>query len=373
MSGLTLTVGGQSITGWTEFTVSRSLTDLCSKFVIGVTQRLDQSPWPLRPFQPCTLSLDGVLVLTGYIDAVSPALRHNTHTLQVSGRSRTADLVDCSPDVPSGQFTGYDLGQIARALAALYSINVVEATATDITFPDATIYRAETAYRFLERLCRLSGVLATDDANGNLVLTTTGSVRAAGRLVQGVNVVEAHGVFSGVHRFSKYIIKGQTSIGAQVTNWSGAGGNGQAAAATPQVLTAQVATASDPGVPRPRTHVAIAESMLSPAGMQMRANWMARFQAGRAATAEATVSGWHQPDGSVWTTNQLVACHLPFLALDQDLLVSGVAFILDKAGARTRLTLGAPDGFAPDPGQVKLHRRGRGKAGVNWSGAANIQ
>ncbi len=114
-------------------------------------------------------------------------------------------------------------------------------------FADATIERDETAYEFFERLCRLRGVLMTDDAQGRLVLTNTGTARAAGRLVQGQNIYAARASLSWVRRFSIYVVKGQHAI----DSFNPA-----------EVQTALVASAVDPAVTRFRPRVSIAESQL---------------------------------------------------------------------------------------------------------------
>jgi prophage tail gpP-like protein len=371
--GLTLTVGGQAFTGWTEVRVTRGLERMTSDFDLSVSQKPNQKPWRILPFSPCTLSLGGVLVLTGFVDSYIPSIGPTSHGVRIAGRSATCDLIDCCPNVPGGQFSGYNLGQIAGAICKIFKLTLVEQTDTTNTFADATIERAETCYRFLERLCRLSGVLATDNAAGNLVLTATGSTRAASRITQGGNVVQAHATLSGAKRFSNYIVKGQSSLPAASANYIAAPGGGIATGpAGGAVLTQQRAEALDPAVPRYRPHVAMAESMLDQKGMQARVQWMARYAAGRATMAQVEVPGFHQTDGTLWQVNQLVACDIPYLAIAQDLLIVTVTYRLGKDGARTELTLGSPEAYAPDPGQVKLHKkRGHTGTGVSWSGLAS--
>jgi prophage tail gpP-like protein len=81
----------------------------------------------------------------------------------------------------SRAFARYKLDAIAR----LFKIGVVVQTDVGEPFPDATIERHETGFAFLERLCRLRSVLATDDEQGRLVLTRAGNDRAHDALLQG--------------------------------------------------------------------------------------------------------------------------------------------------------------------------------------------
>ena len=155
--------------------------------------------FPLGPFQECTAAIGSDPVLTGYIDNYLPEVEADRHAVRVTGRSKTEDIVDCTPDIAGGQFAGYKLDAIARAIAGLFKIDVVVQTDVGEPFPDATIERHETGFAFLERLCRLRSVLATDDEQGRLVLTRAGSDRAHDALLQGPggNVQWASAVITG--------------------------------------------------------------------------------------------------------------------------------------------------------------------------------
>jgi hypothetical protein len=45
--------------------------------------------------------------------------------VRITGCSKTEDIVDCTPDIRGGQFAGYKLDAIARAIASLFKIDVV--------------------------------------------------------------------------------------------------------------------------------------------------------------------------------------------------------------------------------------------------------
>jgi prophage tail gpP-like protein len=372
---LTLTVGGMIYAGWKEIVVSRHIDHMASGFSIGLTERWagQNQPWPIMPFAPCTIKIGNDLVLTGYVDGPAPGFTRASHTVTVSGRSKTSDLLDCTPDIKSGQFKGYTLEQIARAVCQLFSIDVLVQTPATQIFPDATLQRCETAFAFLERLARLAGVLLTDDSMGRLVLTTAGTARATTRLVEGQNIEAGSAKLDGRRRFSQYIVKGQHALAAAAANWGGAGGTGSASsAAAGPVIVDMKAVALDTAVPRYRPKVTLAEAQLDQAGMQRRASWERNYAFGRATEADITVQGWRQVDGTLWAINQLVPVTSPWLQIDQDLLIAGTTFKLDDSGGRTTaLRLGPIEGFTPDPGQVKLHaKRGKkGKTAPNWDGA----
>lgn len=381
---ISVIANGQKFQGWTTLKLKRALDRTISDFDLTMSER-----WPgqmqaiqLLPFTAVQIMLGNELLLTGYVDSYVPQVEGTSHTVRVAGRSKTCDLADCEPDIKSGQFTGYTLAQIARSICAPFGIAVVDLVNSNQTFPDATMERCETAHRFLERLGRLCGVLLTDDEQGRLVLTTAGSGRATTAIVQGRNMLKGHAQLTGAKRYSIYIVKGQHGLGghgkgAIAPNLKDLGTNtaksagaaaveaedededeeaDEAEPAKPAVITQQRATCSDPGVPRFRPHVVMAESQLDQASMQERAQWLARWSAGKAREATVTVRGFRQADGTRWTQNAMVTLTAPFLGFDEDLLIAGVEMSLEDSGKRTTLLLGPPDAFAPDPGEVKRHK-----------------
>ncbi|MBW4089892.1 MAG: hypothetical protein HIU82_02115 [Proteobacteria bacterium] len=364
---LTLVIAGRRYDGWTSVRVTRGIDRCVADFDIAVTERWANQDllWRILPFAPVTLWLGADLLLTGYVDAYNPAFGPDQHAVRITGRSKTADLVDCKPAIAGGQFAGYSYAAICRAVAALFGIDVVvQAPGASAVVADATMERAETGFAFLERLGRMAGVLLTDDAQGRLVLTTAGSTQAAGRLVQGQNIQHASATLSGRRRFSIYTVMGQHGLTPGATT----------------VQTQQQASATDSLVPRFRPHVAMGETQMTQAQMQQRVNWMCAYAAGQATKATITVPGWRQPDGTLWQPNQIVAVTSDWLGIDQDLLAAQVEYGLsDNEGSTTTLTVGPIEGYTPDPGEVRLHkkkgtRHGKkgGGSGVNYSGAGGI-
>lgn len=380
---ITLLINGASYSGWTEMHVARGIDRCVSDFQIAVTERwaLTDSPWVIRPFDYCQVKIGKDVVLTGYVEKYEPSLSAGAHGIRVTGHSKTIDLVQCGMDIMGGQFSGYTLAAIARAVCRPFGIGVVvQSAGANGVVANASQERAETAFAFLERLGRLCGVLLTDDATGNLVLTNAGDTRAKGALVQGENLLEAHAKLDSEKWFSDYICKGQHALGiGGVESWGGAGGIGvpggaQAPAGT--VQTQMRATAHDDRVPRYRPRVTLAESQLTAAQMQQRVNWQKAYAFGQATKLTWHVQGWRQADGSLWQVNQIVPVDSTYMGVDQDLLAAHVTYRLDdRQGRVTEIQLGPVEGYTPDPGQVKIHKSKKGKkkgSGIDWGGAGGV-
>jgi prophage tail gpP-like protein len=321
---------------WTSVRVNRSLEQAASTFECMLSEQAPGRIMPelFLPGSPCTITLGLDVVLSGYIDTYAPEFAGDSHTVTISGRSRTADFVDASAVVPGGQFKNLTVLQIAQQLAAPFGIPVTATVDVGAAIPVVQVQQGETCHALVERLCRLQGLLVSDGPAGGLQLTRAGSDRAATALVQGLNIWSAHAELSFANRFSEYTVKGQRpgSDDAQPTDASEVTGS-----------------ASDSIVSRFRPYLLTAEAIVDPAGAQSRAEWEARRRAGQAVSAEISVAGWRQADGSLWQVNQLVPVYAPWLGLDQDLLVSQVEFTSDAhAGTVTTLTLVLPDAFLPE-------------------------
>ncbi|MDP1628863.1 phage baseplate assembly protein [Parvibaculum sp.] len=337
-TGAVLRVDGQIFAGWTGFRVERSLRQGASTFELTQSERWpgQESYWPVAEGAACTVELAGELLLTGYVDDVMPGYGPEEHALQLVGRSRTADLVDCAAIVKGGQFRGYTLEAIARALAAPFGIDVVVEADTGAAFPDVQVNPGETCFALIERLCRLRALLACDDAAGNLVLTRAGAGSAgrAGPLVQGVNIHRASARLSHAARYSEYIVRGQQAGGDHL---------GGAQAAGP------AASVKDAAVKRYRPQLEIAEEQAGPADMKLRAQWAQRFAAADGVQATIAAQDFRDGNGAIWMPGKVSAVSSPWLRIERDLLIVSAVWKKDGEGSETEMTLTPPDALTPEP------------------------
>ncbi len=349
----TLLVEGRIYAGWTEFRVTRAMDQGASDFDFRVSERWpgQTDPWLLRPFLPVVIKLGEDVILTGYIDALTAEGDDTKHSVRVTGRSKTSDLVDCHPERSGTEFRASTLPAIARALAAPFGITVVEEAPAGAPFGVEGKRRNDKAWDTIERLARMRGVIAHDDEEGRLVLTRAGQAQAAGGLTLGGNLLSLKGKHDGSKRYSKYSVLAQRQTGAAAAT-DGDGDTGdddpaERASAGVQVSTLGVAT--DPGVTRYRPYALKAEGAGNAAIARQRALWAAATARAKAITSTLTVQGWRQADGKLWKVNQLVRVVAPWLQLDHELLITRTEFSLTKEGRRTELEVTPKDALIPEP------------------------
>lgn len=209
MSDVVLKAGGNVYGGWTKISVTRSIESMSGSFDLELTWKWQGSEDkykafmdPIKQGQPCVVEIGGERVITGYVDDWVPSYDATQVVISVSGRDKTADLVDCSIDYPSYQFNNQTLTQIANVICKPFGIKVIVNTDVGAAFPRIQIEQGETPHELLSRLARQRGVLLTSDTYGNLVITRSSKERAGVSLILGENVKAARGSFSWRNRYS---------------------------------------------------------------------------------------------------------------------------------------------------------------------------
>lgn len=346
-----LLVNGQKYQGWESVRISRGIEQVAGDFSLAVTDRWADGErivdWPLKALDVCAVRIDGAPVISGYLDAVSLSLDAGTHGVSVSGRDKTADLVDCSA-VHAGQWKNATVERIARDLAAPFGVAVRLETKAGDPLTSFALQEGETVFEAIDRAARARALLLTSSPAGELVITRRGTQRLPVELVEGVNILSAQAEYRVAERYSKITVKGQ------------ARGSDAESAATVK------ASVNDPEITRHRPLVVIAEEQ--GAGLAARADWERRIRMGRGSRATVAVQGWSHP-GGLWLPNRLVRVRAPSVRIDAELLIVACTYTLDSGGSRTELTLAHPAAFD----QLAGVKSGRLASKIDGKNGAAIQ
>lgn len=337
MASITLQVGHEAYEGWTSVSVQRRLDALSGAFQFSVSDRWSErmAGWPIVPGSRASVSVAGKTVITGYVDRLSSSFSASSRTIEIAGRDRAGDLVDCSVD-GKNEYKNVSIYVLAQLLCSPFGIPVTMLASPGALFPVWTIQQGETVYETLERAGRQRGFLFLSDGRGGIMITTVGILPAVTGLEEGANILEGSVDFDDKDRFKAYTVLGQ-----------GAGDDSHNGALALQVK----GTASDEGVGRYRPKVIIAEGQVTQMVAKRRAEWEATVRAARAATVRVTVQGWSQrPGGPLWDVNLVVPVKSRRLGLDGAMLIVGVTYTHSLDGGEvTALELARPDAFKPKP------------------------
>lgn len=328
---VTLTVNGTVHRGWTSVRITLGMEQIAGTFSLGQSERWSgqETPWPIYPGDQCRLAIGDDAVITGYVDDSNPEYDKESHGIQIQGRDRTGDLVDCAAIHKSGQWRGVTLTRICADLCKPFGIPVTALIDVGRPFPSFALQEGETAFEAMERAARMRAVLLMSDGQGGLLLTRASAESLPVALERGVNIERASGTFSHKDRFSRYIIKGQAP--------------GDDIYSKPEHHTQTMATADDAAVERHRPTIIIAEPG-SGSTYKDRAVWERNVRAGRSARVTYTVSGWRHA-GGLWRPNRLVTLRDDWMKAPGLAMVAQVTYVLDDSGSRTELEVTRPEAF----------------------------
>jgi prophage tail gpP-like protein len=349
---LTIVSDGHIISGWETISVTRSIEEFPSSFVVTLTE-IGQIDIPLRKDFSCTVYMDDTLVMTGYIDAVSRGFDNETHRVSIRGRSICSSLHDWSAilkAIPPGTINpgnvaqvllgssldGVNAQELAQRLATPYGI-AVDQLAPDFggAIPTFPINQGETPYQIIERIARWQGFLVYDNPEGHLVLNTVGTTRHSSGFQQG-QVKSFSSEFDGTQQASDYIGL-WSSVDVMADTAPGSNPHG---------------FATDSDVPRLKVLIVISEqSIMGQSIAQRLIDWEKNRRWGRSQQVELVVRGWRDSAGDLWTPNQLALVNLPSVQIVNKIwTISKVVYKQDDAsGTTTELILMPPEAFSVEP------------------------
>lgn len=333
-----LRVNGRDWGGWTRVQLSAGIERLSRDFNVDITRQ-----WPGEPgsasLPPRIQKGDAVevlvgedKVLTGWIEATPIRYDAKSISMGITGRSKTADLIDCTASPTD--FDGKTLHQIASELARPFGINVINQGVPTTRLQRLQADYGETVHEVLNKALGLQQALAWDDEDGNLLIGKVGTDRATTALVYGENILSCDTEQSIRDRFSEYQVAGQRS-----------GDDADFGEAT---LTMLRAHAKDPRIRRYRPCHLPQSGNATLASCRERAEFEAQQRAARTEETTYTVQGWRQGDGRLWQPNQRVIVLDPVLGVHhRERVISEVVYTHNEGGTLCQLRVAPEAAYIP--------------------------
>lgn len=329
----TLRINSVNYKGWKGFSISKSIETIANAFTLSVTDNWNGEIWPIKPGDLCEVFLSDELLITGYVDEVHTSVSKDDRTIEVTGRDKTSDLVDCSIDGIGPQFSGLKFEKLCEKLCAAFGIVVENLADTGAVIPMVRASVGETCFEILEKRARQKGLLLTSSPDGKLRISEPGKTYAVSGLEQGENILSCSSNFSQKDRFSSYKIKAQNGF-----DENGTGG------------FQTIGRATDPNIPRYRPLVISAENAMTNSEAKKRAEYEAITRAARAVKVSVTVPGFRQRDNSFWKENQIIKTNAPSIGVvNEELLISDITYACDENGSTTAFGLKRKDAFIAVP------------------------
>jgi len=351
---ITLTVAGVNYKDFVSASANSSLGTISGTFNFTATATATEV-LPVKPGQTCTVLVDDIAVITGYIEIVNIQYDDSSHTISISGRDKTADLVDCTMLAEESDFNGKisfkKLCETAIEKSGVKGVSVVdEAKAEDfdeISLESASV--GETVHAFLEKYARKRQVILTSNGDGNLVIVKPAALKAKTKLVNGININRGGLVINLSNRFRTYIVKSQAGLSS-----TDDGGD----------INLEDATNSegkvvDGAIREGRTLTIIDENANYKGGAQKRARWEALIRRANSVTANVTIQG--SGDGEVIIPNMRIEYQEQYgkgaLPSALPMLVKSASYSFDiTRGSETSLNLVRQNAYTLDLQSVEFEK-----------------
>jgi prophage tail gpP-like protein len=335
---LTIVVDGKEIAGWETVEVTLMAEGFPNSFAVSMSSKESATGAAItvKAGQECAVMLGDDVAIRGFVDRSIVSGDAQSHIINVMGRGKTQDLVDCSAEWPDGQLFDGDALEISKKLALPYGLEVKlgDGAAAGDKVPQWALNYGESGAEIIQRVALNAGLLAYEDNNGRLVLGTAGSKEAASGVAYGENVQSWSVETSMDGRFSEIVC-----CGLSLNSMMEFPGNDF------------YDTEKDPNVQRHRLKYMVTEQASEdPRGFTIKkAKWEVSRRAGRALAVRALVDSWRDSAGALWAPNTLVPVDVPGMT-KQSLVLSEVTFRRSNdAGTTASLMLMPKEAFTPQP------------------------
>ena len=341
MSDLTLEVNGIKYQGFTDALVNRSVENLASQFSFSTTIKdsfdfmsgvFGKIQNDLKAQDFVKILIDDNSVMSGFIEDLDISYSSSSHSISVSGRDKTGDLIDSSI-IPKQYFQRNFVRLLENVLSDNgHSIAVINDVADLSTLGAKEVITAEkgdTIAAFMDRYAKKLQVLLVTNADGDLVITREGSDLAVGRLVQEINgnnnnILSASINISTTERyrfFEIYSSKGNDDFIAQTVGQSG--------------------IAIDSSIRATRRKRVNMSADTESVSLKNLAKWYLNIRRAKGSRYNCRVQGFYtnRNSGLLWQPNTLVQVKDELCQVSGQFLIQGVSFVKNLQGCFTDLSI----------------------------------
>jgi prophage tail gpP-like protein len=167
-----------------DFTLNKSIENFCGSFSFTITQSTVNKV-KIRQGADIVIYIAGELVFTGLVEAIEHNQGFNQHSLAISGRDKTAELID-SYILPK-QYKQNDFLKLIRIVLDDNGYNDIKIESDIKTLPKLlgqsfVAEKDQKIFDFFDKLAKLINVILITDAYGDIIITREGADLAVGNL-----------------------------------------------------------------------------------------------------------------------------------------------------------------------------------------------
>jgi prophage tail gpP-like protein len=333
VSEIVYKINGTAFERWESIHVFKSMNSISGAFGIITNDFApgNAAEWNVKMGDECIVEIDDQKIITGYIDEFPIEYDENEHFVQILGRDKTADLIDCSYDNTTNEWKNQTIQSIITNLCASFEISVVvDPSVSNVVSTIIESFKAdegEFVSEIILRLCNDNAILPITYGEGKLNLTTARTNKTMADTIElGVNVKRGFLIQNDKNRYSSYKIKGQ-GIGNDEKQLSD--------------FISPVGTSLDTVVARTKPIVIFSETPVTIAQCINKSKWENRRRAGKSRAVKYVIEGWTQSNGKIWEINSFVRVRDPFLGIDETMIITDIDYFTDgeESGEITNITV----------------------------------
>lgn len=302
-----------------DIEIVSSMLNVANTFTVD-TIFFKDTDLPAYAGKECVMKIDGEAIVSGYIDIAEVEYDTQDNSLQVSisGRDKTADLIDCQFDFEPNEWKEITVQDVLANLCAPFAIELyVDPEVQSNLLTQLETYKAnegEYVVDMVTELCLNHGVLPMSVGDGKLTLTKATTInRALEKLSTGSNIIWGKRISNNINRFSSYKVKGQ-SIGNDNKSL--------------EDITEPIGEQTDSIITRDRPYVTFADGPVDSGKCQIRAQWEGCIRAGLSRAVIYKYDSFYQAyNGPLWRKNEIVEIVDDIFDINEEKLISEVRYI----------------------------------------------
>lgn len=327
---ISVSKNGVNVKGWSSVSVKLSLGTLCNGFSLSQFVDDDFDSPVLFPGDAVRIENDGEVLLDGFVDKMSSSFSSGSHTIDISGREKTCDLVDCSLKDFGRSWKKKNVSQIVEEICKSFGLffdsnGVNPSGVIQVFCPDPGCTGADV----VSDVCRQKDVVCYSDGLGNVKFVNENNFEQVEDFIrQGVNILSADVSFDNSERYSDYVVL-----------------------CSSDPKTKRRGESKDGEIVRTRCLVVVDEGYGNVDSAERRASFESQSRSAKSTTLNVALAGWKMNNGKLWKPGVLVDCLIPafFGQWVKTLLVNEVELFYDSSGTFTYLQLVRKDYYTQPP------------------------
>lgn len=343
-----LEVNGERYRNFTNASVAFSMDTFAREFRFTATAS-EGKPLPFKGGEACKVFIDDDQVLNGFIDIVDIDYDSVSHSIEILGRGRAADIADSTInnlELTSPISLKAAVESMIKEFGSSVKVNdlVGDLELFNVAEDKIGASTGEGGFDFIETLARKRQVVLNENGEGDIEITRTGTEKYKQKLQNIIssnsnNIKRANISYDLTGIYKNYIIRSQQNTTASVFSGSSETAN----------IVSQVSESTVKGSRDGRQFAFIAEKASETEQLKERLSWESNIRRARSRLYNVTFVGHKTHFNEQWVVNKLISVNDEFADIKEDMLINSIVYIESSDGEIVELGLIDKNAYDPNP------------------------